>query len=509
MELQNNKSKAARRKALPDISSMMYGKVPPQAKELEGAVLGAIMLQINAFDTVSEILKPESFYVEANAKIFKCMQALASKNMPIDLLTVVEQLKSTEDLDVVGGPYYITNLTNSVVSAANIETHSRIILQKHIARELIRIGGEIINDAYDDANDIFDMLDNAEEGIGALRLGNIKKQYKSLQAISVENIKKLEELRASGETITGVYSGFEELDMVTCGWQPTDLIILAARPSVGKTAFALTLAKKATASPRPVSVGIFSLEMKDSQLVNRILSQDSNVWLWRFKNGRIDDDQMRRIYNSAKNLKDCKIFVDDTASIPIQEFRAKARQMKRKENVGLIIVDYLQLMTSGGKTNSREQEISLISRELKACAKELDIPVIALSQLSRELEKGGAKIKREPQLADLRESGAIEQDADIVMFLYKPSENEVAADAELQDIFYCKIEKHRSGALAKFIGKFTGQDQTHHYLKVVNNNIQPLGSNWKPVSSIVNPVAPVDYSQPAKDQDSNPDDLPF
>lgn len=464
------------------VDSLLLGKVPPQAKELETAVLGAIMLERNAFDTVADILNPDCFYVDAHQKIFRSMQRLSAANMPIDILTVCEALRSSKEIEAVGGPYYVTTLTNHVVSAANIEAHSRIILQKYLSREVIRIGGQMISDAYQDRSDVFELLETAESGISGLRMGSIKKHYRSLASIAVQNLNRLEELRVLDESITGVHSGFADMDMVTCGWQPTDLIILAARPSVGKTAFALTLAKNAANSSRPVPVGIFSLEMKDSQLVNRVLSQQSGVWLWRFKNGRMEEDHMRQVYEATERLSKCQIFIDDTPGLSIAEFKTKARLMKRKENVGMIIVDYLQLMTAPGIQN-REQQISAISQALKATAKELDIPIIALSQLSRELEKGGGKIKRDPQLSDLRESGAIEQDADVVMFLYKPSEAEVEEDANLQGIFYCKIEKHRNGALAKFIGKFQSEIQRHEYLKVVDGcTLQPLGGNWKPVS---------------------------
>lgn len=518
MDLPNlNKDRQQQRRKTFDPGNMVFGKIPPQSKELEEAVLGAIMIERSAYEKIADIITPPVFYVEGHQRIFKAMASLSEKRMPIDLLTVVEELKATAELELVGGPYYISKLTNGVVSSANIEAHSRIILQKFLSRELIRIGGEMIGEAYEDTTDVFDLLDKSEESISSLRHGSVKLQYRFLQSIVHENLHKLEELRLKDESITGVVSGFNELDMVTCGWQATDLIILAARPSVGKTAFALTLAKQAATSfqnqftaerkkdplAKQKSVGFFSLEMKDSQLVNRILAQESNVWLWRFKNGKLDDEQMRQVYSAAERLNSCQIMVDETASLPIPEFRSKARQMKRKENVGLIIVDYLQLMTAPN-INNREQQISYISRELKATAKELQIPIIALSQLSREIEKGGGKVKREPQLSDIRESGAIEQDADMVMFLYRPNDFEIAEDSNLKDIFYLKIEKHRSGALAKFIGKFTGEDQKHHYLKVVDNTtLQPVGTNWKPIQS-----APVNFYESKKEQDAS-DDLPF
>lgn len=510
-------TKNFKNKIQPGIDAMVFGKVPPQAKDLEEAILGAIMLEKSAFDTVSDILKPECFYSEANQKVFAAMCRLAQKNMPIDLLTVFEELRSAGDLENVGGAHYVSMLTNAVVSSANIDAHSRIVLQKFIQRELIRISGEIIGEAYEDNTDVFDMLDATEEKISKLRMTNVQNDYKDLVSIGIENIKQLEKLRERDQSITGVPSGFDDLDMVTCGWQPTDLIILAARPSVGKTAFALTLAKNAANSfhkehladkkNRQKSVAVFSLEMKDSQLVNRVLSQESNVWLWRFKNGKLDNEQMKDIYAGLQKLSSCKIFVDHSSSLQISEFKSKARKLKRKENVGLIIVDYLQLMRSKGK-NIREQEISDISQELKATAKELDIPIIALSQLNRDIEKIGNKIKREPQLSDIRESGAIEMDADIVMFLWKPTEDDVREDAALQDVFHAKIEKHRNGALAKFIGKFVAPTQTHEYLKVVDgNSLQPLGGNWKPVS--IQPT-PVDFTQSRSSMsDDENEKLPF
>lgn len=466
-------------------SPMIFGKVPPQAKEIEEAILGASLLEKDAFDRVTDLLKPECFYVEAHKHIFQAMIDLHTRRMPIDLLTVVEQLKRSEKLEHIGGPYTIAKITNGVTSGANIETHARIVMQKHILRELIRISGEVMNMAYDDSSDAFEVLDQAEQSTGMLRMGTLSKQYRSMYEVAIKNIQELEKLRNEDRSVTGVNTGFDDLNMVTCGWQKTDLIILAARPSVGKTAFALTLAKNATRGDHPVPVGIFSCEMNDKQLVNRVLSQESNVWLWRFRNGRIDDFQMGEIYEATERLKSANIFIDDTSSIHIREFRSKARMMKRKENVGLIIVDYLQLMRSD-KTN-REQEIAFISRELKDTAKELDIPIIALSQLSREIEKGG---KRKPQLSDLRESGAIEQDADAVMFIHKPSEAEVAESRELEGVFYLTGAKYRNGALFDMIGKFRPETQTHEYLKVVDpGSLTPLGGNWKPVSTL--PQAPL------------------
>jgi replicative DNA helicase len=281
MDLTNlNKDRKNRRKPSIDLSTMMYGKVPPQAKELEEAVLGAIMLEKSALDTVIEILRPECFYVDAHQRIFKSFQSLAQKSMPIDILTVVEELKLKEELDMVGGPYYITKLTNAVVSTANIETHARIVLQKFIQRELIRISGEIIGDAYEDSTDVFDLLDESETKMFNITNNYLKKNYDDIGSALAKTINRIDELRNKKEDISGVPSGFPTMDRVTYGWQPTDLIILAARPSVGKTAFALNLARNAALSKiKPTPVAFFSLEMSAAQLVQRILSAESEIML--------------------------------------------------------------------------------------------------------------------------------------------------------------------------------------------------------------------------------------
>ncbi|MGI8583026.1 MAG: replicative DNA helicase, partial [Chitinophagaceae bacterium] len=292
MDLTNlNKDRKTRRKSGSlDLGTMMYGKVPPQAKDLEEAVLGAIMLEKSAFDTVAEILKPECFYVEANQRIFRSMQGLQQKNLPIDLLTVVEELKLREELDVVGGPYYVSKLTNAVVSSTNLEAHSRIILQKFIQRELIRISGEIIGDAYEDSTDVFELLDESESKLFEITNNHLRKDYASISDVLVKTIQRIEDLRTRQDEISGVPTGFALLDRITYGWQPTDLIILAARPSVGKTAFALNLARNAALHPtKPTAVGFFSLEMSAGQLVQRILSAESEIWLEKIARGRLEE----------------------------------------------------------------------------------------------------------------------------------------------------------------------------------------------------------------------------
>ena len=417
------------------------------------------------------------------------MQSLAIKSLPIDLLTVVEELKVREELDLVGGPYAVTKLTNSVVSSANIEAHSRIVLQKFIQRELIRISGEIIGDAYEDSTDVFDMLDDAESKLFEITNNHLRKNFDDIETVLVKTINRIEDMRNRQEDITGVPTGFPSLDRITYGWQPTDLIILAARPSVGKTAFALNLARTAALHPtKPTAVGFFSLEMSSSQLVQRILSAESEIWLEKIARGKLEEHEMKQLYKKGiDRLSKAPIYIDDSAALNIFELRAKCRRLKNKHNVGMIIIDYLQLMSGSADRNSnREQEISKISRDLKGLAKELQVPIIALSQLSREVEKRKEGNKM-PQLSDLRESGAIEQDADMVMFLYRPEYYDVTTDEmgeSNKGETHVKIAKHRNGSLdtvklkallhiQKFIEEEGGSD--------FNPNMG--GGNWKPVQS--------------------------
>ncbi|MFN5033781.1 MAG: replicative DNA helicase, partial [Bacteroidota bacterium] len=348
MELPNlNKDRQRKRKSAVELGNMVYGKVPPQAKDLEEAVLGAMMLERGAFDIVVEILKPNCFYVEAHQRIFGAMQSLANKSQPIDILTVAEELRTKEELDLVGGPYYLTRLTNAVVSAANIEAHARIILQKFIQRELIRVSGEIINDAFEDATDVFDLLDDAETKLFEITNNNLRKNFESIDSVLVNTIKRIEDLRNKNEDLTGVASGFPSLDRVTYGWQRTDLIILAARPAVGKTAFALNLARNAAMQAgKPTPVAFFSLEMSASQLVQRILSAESEIWLEKISRGKMEEHEMKQLYaRGVQRLAQAPLFIDDTPALNIFELRAKCRRLKNKHDIGMVIIDYLQLMS--------------------------------------------------------------------------------------------------------------------------------------------------------------------
>jgi len=486
--LNKDRSKTRRKPAI-DVSTMVYGKVPPQAKELEEAVLGAIMLEKGAFDNVSEILRPECFYVDAHQRIFRCMQALTTKGSPIDLLTVVEELKTREELEMVGGAYYVTRLTNAVVSTANIEAHARIILQKFLQRELIRISGEVIGDAYEESTDVFDLLDHAESKLFEITNNYLRKNFEEFNTVLIKTIDRIEDLRTKNEDVTGVPSGFSTMDRVTYGWQPTDLIILAARPSVGKTAFALNLARNAALNPtKPTPVAFFSLEMSAAQLVQRILSAESEIMLEKIARGKLEDHEVQQLYKKGiERLSKAPLFIDDSAALNIFELRAKARRLVNKHNVGMIIIDYLQLMSgaSDNRNSNREQEISTISRNLKGLAKELGIPIIALSQLSREVEKRKEGNKM-PQLSDLRESGAIEQDADMVMFLYRPEYYDITSNEfgeSNRGETHVRIAKHRNGSLETIklrallhIQKFV-EDESSDF----GGGALPSGGNWRPV----------------------------
>lgn len=517
MELTNlNRDRKNRRKNSPELNTLVFGKIPPQSRELEEAVLGAIMLEKSAFDNVVEILKPECFYIDANQRIFMAMMALAAKSMPIDLLTVVEELKFREELDIVGGPFYVSKLTNAVVSSANIEAHSRIILQKFIQRELIRISGEIIGDAYEDSTDVFDLLDEAESKLFEITNNHLRKNFDSIDVVIMKTIQRIDDMRSRQEDVTGVPSGFASLDRVTYGWQNSDLIILAARPSVGKTAFALNLARNAALHPtKPTPVAMFSLEMSSGQLVQRILSAESEIWLEKIARGRMEEHEMQQLYKKGiQRLSTAPIFIDDTAALNIFELRAKCRRLKSKHGVGLIIIDYLQLMSGTGenRNTNREQEISTISRNLKGLAKELQVPIIALSQLSREVEKRkeGNKI---PQLSDLRESGAIEQDADMVMFLYRPEYYDITSNEfgeSNKGETHVRIAKHRNGSLENI--KLKALLHIQKFVDADEGDFSGLGmgsGNWKPVQEEGSPKLFIQKGSRMNDLPMGDEDTPF
>lgn len=438
---------------------MSHGRIPPQAIDLEEVVLGALMLEKDAVNTVIDILRPESFYKDAHRRIFIAIQSLFSKLQSIDILTVTNELRLNGDLELVGGAYFVSQLTNRVVSAANIEFHARIIQQKHIQRELIRISSEIIQEAYEDTTDVFNLLDKAEANLFNVSEINLRRSFNTMPELLRQSISEIEAARTSEATIRGVPSGYTGLDRITQGWQKSDLIILAARPSMGKTAFALNLARNAAvAHRRPVA--FFSLEMSSIQLVTRLISTEASIPADKLRSGKLEDHEWTQLVTKITSLEEAKIFIDDTPQLSIFELRAKCRRLKQQHDIQMVFIDYLQLMTTGGDNRgNREQEISNISRSLKSLAKELDIPVLALSQLSRSVEnRPGSK---KPILSDLRESGAIEQDADLVLFIYRPEYYGLASDADYQDtkgLAVINIAKHRNGKLGdvnlRFINQF-------------------------------------------------------
>jgi len=453
------------------IDPLEFGKIQPQAVDLEEAVLGALMLDKEAVNDVIDFLSPDSFYKDQNQKIFKTIQKLFQQSEPIDILTVTEQLKKDGELDMVGGAQYIAQLTNRVASSANVEFHGRIITQKHILRELIRISSDTIKDAYDNTTDVFDLLDRTEQNLFNVAEGNIRKSFDSLTDLMHKALKQIEEAQNKEGAVTGVETGFQELDKVTGGFQPSDLVVIAARPGMGKTAFVLSMARNTAVDfHRPVAV--FSLEMSNLQLVNRLIASESELDADKLKKGNLEDYEWEQLQSKISRLSEAPIFIDDTPALSVFELRAKCRRLKAQYDIQMVIIDYLQLMTTGGDgKGNREQEISTISRSIKSIAKELNVPIIALSQLNRSVETRGGDKK--PQLSDLRESGAIEQDADMVMFIYRPEYygiTETAEGAPTGGLGELIIAKHRNGALTtvplKFIqrlAKFTDLDTVEDY----------------------------------------------
>ncbi|QLE00355.1 replicative DNA helicase [Galbibacter sp. BG1] len=442
-----------------NVIQLEKGKIPPQAIDLEEAVLGAMMIDKKGVDEIIDILHPDAFYKDAHKYVYEAVVQLFETSEPIDLLTVSAQLKKNKRLESVGGDFYLIQLTKKVSSSAHIEFHARIILQKYIQRSLIKISSEIIEDAYDEGTDVFDLLDNAEAKLYEVTQGNIKKSSETAQSLVIQAKKKIEEI-SNKEGLSGIPSGFDKLDKLTSGWQPSDLIIVAARPGMGKTALTLSMARNIAVNSN-IPVAFFSLEMSSVQLITRLISSETGLSSEKLRTGKLEKHEWEQLNVKVKSLETAPLFIDDTPSLSIFDLRAKARRLASQHGIRMIIIDYLQLMTAGGsqKGGNREQEISTISRNLKALAKELNVPVIALSQLSRAVEtRGGSK---RPLLSDLRESGAIEQDADIVSFIYRPEyykieewDDEERSPTQGQGEFI--VAKHRNGGLENIRLKFIG-----------------------------------------------------
>lgn len=473
----------------PSVANFEMGKIPPQALDLEEAVLGAIMVEKDAIISILDVLKPESFYKESHQTIFKTVIDLSTRLEPIDLLTVSEELRRTNQLEEVGGPVYLAQLTSKVGSAAHIEFHSKIIAQKYIQRELIRVSSDIQGRAFDDSIDVDDLLDYSEMELFKVAEGNIKRETQQINALVKLALKNIEEAGKREDGLSGVPSGFTDLDRMTSGWQRSDLVIVAARPSMGKTAFVLSMAKK-MAVDHKTPVAFFSLEMSNIQLVNRLIVSESGISSEKIRNGKLDPHEWTQLVVKIKDLTEAKIFIDDTPALSIFEFRAKCRRLKAQHDIGVIVIDYLQLMTGPAETKgNREQEVSTISRSLKAIAKELNVPILALSQLNRSVETRGGN--KRPQLSDLRESGAIEQDADVVLFIHRPEYYGFLEDEDgnsLAGVAEIIVSKHRNGAVGdiklrfeKEMARFSDLDDVDYsdYLAKANVNVASPAVTYK------------------------------
>ena len=445
---ENNSNRTARKKpVVVQVSDM--GRLQPQARDLEQAVLGALMLEQDAFFKVNETLKPESFYENAHRLIYQAIVDLAARQYPIDMLTVTEQLKKNGDLETIGGPLYISQLTENVGGAAHLERHAQIVAEKYLARELIRYTGEIQGKAYDETVEVKELMQEAEGELFRISQQNIRNEAVQINPIIKEARELLERAANRKEGLSGLPTGFADLDKITSGWQNSDLVIIAARPAMGKTAFVLSMARNMAVTFK-VPVAMFSLEMSNVQLVNRLIVNVCELPGEKIKSGRLEKYEWEQLEYKIKDLYDAPIYVDDTPSLSIFELRTKARRLVREHKIQCIFIDYLQLTNASGMNfGSREQEVSTISRSLKGLAKELNIPIIALSQLNRGVEaRQGIEGKR-PQLADLRESGAIEQDADMVCFIHRPEYYKILEDERgnsLAGIAEIIVAKHRNGA---------------------------------------------------------------
>ena len=450
-----------------DNSLVSTGKVPPQAVDIEKCILGAVMLEKDAIAVVANVLRSEHFYVNAHRDIYSAALDLFESNCPIDIKTVIEMLKKNGKLEQVGGVYYVTSLTENVVSDANIEYHAYIVIEQFIKRSLISISSYIQRQAFDSTVDVFSLIDNAEKKLLSVTSTNVKKNCVDIKSLLQETISDIKSRRDNTTGVTGIPSGFKALDNITSGWQKSDLVIIAARPGMGKTAFVLSVVRNA-AVENNTPVALFSLEMSASQLMSRLVSSEAELESEKIRKGMLKEYEWQQLIHKTQKILEAPIFIDDTPALSIFELRTKCRKLKLQHNIQMVVVDYLQLLTSDNSSKSlfnREQEISYISRSLKSLAKELDVPVIAPSQLSRAVEiRGGDK---RPLLSDLRESGAIEQDADMVMFLYRPEYYGLLEDSignSTKGMTEVIVAKHRNGPLDTAIIRFTGR-----YVKFSND----------------------------------------
>jgi replicative DNA helicase len=477
-EQKNSPAGKQKKKTTPPSESL--GRIQPQAVEMEEAILGALMLEKDAYSMISEMLTPQSFYDKTHELIFTAIRDLAMKQEPVDMLTVVEQLRRSGDLEAVGGIPYIALLSQKVVSSAHLEYHARIVAQKALARELISFSSGIASKAFDETNDVDDLMQEAEGQLFEISQHNVKKDFTPISPIIREAIDLMAEAAKRTDGLSGLASGFKDLDKITSGWQNSDLIIIAARPAMGKTAFVLSMAKNMAVNFE-TSVAIFSLEMSNVQLVNRLIVNVTEIPGEKIKSGQLRQDEWFQLDQRIKQLYDAPIFVDDTPSLSVFELRTKARRLVKEYKVKCIVIDYLQLMNASGMSyGSREQEVSIISRSLKGLAKELNIPIIALSQLNRGVENRSVKDDpnaKRPQLADLRESGAIEQDADIVCFIHRPEYYKIFEDTKGNDLrgkAEILIAKHRNGSTGDILLSFK-----HEYIRFQNLNDDRIADEYQ------------------------------
>ncbi len=439
-----------------------FAHVQPQAVDLERVVLGALMVDSDAFSMVSEILKPETFYEPRHQKIYEAIRNMNMDERPVDIMTLVDELTKMGQIDKVGGADYLMEISSSVASAAHIEYHAHILAQKYMARQLIHYAGDIETQAFDESVDVDELMQHAEGELFTLSQNNMKQDYTQVAPVVKNAVEILQRAASNKGGLTGIPTGYSGMDEITSGWQASDLVIIAGRPAMGKTSFALSIAKN-VAVDYGIPVGFFSLEMNNVQLVNRLISNVCEISGHKILNGQLDPSDWERLDKTIARLSDAPIYVDDTPGLSVFELRTKARRLVREKGVKLIMIDYLQLMNANGmKFGSRQEEVSTISRSLKGLAKELNIPVLALSQLSRNVENREGLDGKRPQLSDLRESGAIEQDADMVLFVHRPEYYHIYQDEKGNDLHGMAqiiIAKHRKGStgdvLLNFRGEFT------------------------------------------------------
>ena len=471
-EQENNTSRRRARKPQPVDNT--YGHLQPQALEVEKAVLGALMIDKDAYAVVCETLRPESFYEPRNQMVYQAIMELSMAERPVDILTVTEQLAKDGTLEEVGGPGYVAELSSRVASSANIEFHANIVAQKSLARQLIQFASVIETKAFDETIDVEDLMQEAEGSLFELSQRNMRKDYTAIDPVIAQAVKTIQNAAKNTDGLTGVSTGYYKLDDITSGWQASDLVIIAGRPAMGKTSFALSMAKNIAADLK-VPMAFFSLEMSNVQLVNRLISNACEIQGSKILNGQLQRDEWERLDKRINNLLGAPLYIDDTPGLSVFELRTKARRLVREHGVKLIMIDYLQLMNANGmRFSSRQEEVSTISRSLKGLAKELDIPILALSQLNRGVESREGLEGKRPQLSDLRESGAIEQDADMVIFVHRPEYYHIYQDdngRDLHGMAQIIIAKHRKGATGDVLLTFRGE-----YTRFENPEDKNLGN---------------------------------